>query len=324
MKIGYRIINTPHAAKNYVATKTPIIGDFTVKPSEFMWSAVSYGKDSIYTMQRHGYSSRMELSYRAAIVKANLNFRRRRSSDEFGKTYTYLTLDPTEKGAVSYFLGSTVSKYAARELYGIDWLLHIDVHGANYAFHVPTDNKPDFIGIDKSGCLHVIESKGSSGAFNSTMHRKALKQAKQNFTTAPRKLASRNAVQAHFNMTGNNGTLRCRFEDPEPEGEAIPISVNTDRLIEVYYHDIFQTCRQFGREYNGFILANISDGIAIGMDIGLYENYANRKFDQIIETASIPPSTDQAEREDSMFHIGSDRICVLLDEDFFASNGLQG
>lgn len=66
----------------------------------------------------------VELCWRAALVGANLEHDA--SADRWRKAAAYKRLDPSEKSAVSYFLGMTQAKITSEMLLGVPYLVHLD------------------------------------------------------------------------------------------------------------------------------------------------------------------------------------------------------
>lgn len=66
-----------------------------------------------------------EIIYRSSICHANL---RSNPSRRLEKSGAYIALDRSEKSAVSYFNGLTIAKLVASRLFGVPWLMHLDVY----------------------------------------------------------------------------------------------------------------------------------------------------------------------------------------------------
>jgi len=73
-------------------------------------SAATVGRANTAHVMQHGGYSWLELVYRVTMVLANL---KEATSGQLVSTAAYRTLDPSEKGAVSYFLGLTVAELLA-------------------------------------------------------------------------------------------------------------------------------------------------------------------------------------------------------------------
>ncbi len=106
---------------------------------------------------RYGQFSLFEITYRSALIYANL------CDDGAGRikrSEAYDGLDPSEKGAVSYFLGLTLAKaFAEREL-DVPWLMHLDVYRKELAPVLSGQSRPDLVGQTTGGSWVVIEAKG--------------------------------------------------------------------------------------------------------------------------------------------------------------------
>ena len=92
---------------------------------ELLWAAISVGRGELLHLLRHGAFSEFEMAYRAAILFANL---RETGSGDLERSAAYRGLDPSEKGAISYFMGLTVAKLFADRLLNVPWLMHLDVY----------------------------------------------------------------------------------------------------------------------------------------------------------------------------------------------------
>src|SRR5687767_4042942 len=92
---------------------------------ELVWAAISVGRAELFHILRHGPFSAFEIIYRAAIVYANL---RETGTGELARSKAYEGLDPSEKGAISYFMGLTLAKLLSEKLLDVPWLMHLDVY----------------------------------------------------------------------------------------------------------------------------------------------------------------------------------------------------
>jgi hypothetical protein len=72
----------------------------------------------------------------------------------------YDGLDPSEKSAVSYFVGLTVAKLLAHRLLDVPWLMHLDVYRRDLQPVLHGGGKPDLVGQNGAGQWVAIESKG--------------------------------------------------------------------------------------------------------------------------------------------------------------------
>src|SRR5258706_7087235 len=102
--------------------------------AKLVWSAVSVGKASRADIAQHGRFSLFEIAYRSAMIYANL----KASTDGyFDRSSAYEGLDPSEKGAISYFLGIALTKVFASEVLGVPWLMHVDLYRQRFGLTLP-------------------------------------------------------------------------------------------------------------------------------------------------------------------------------------------
>jgi hypothetical protein len=94
---------------NYVAEDFPepfaaVNGTNTLNVSWpfLVWSAISVGRAHLFDLFQYGQYSILEMIYRATMVWANL---REDASGTIVRSEAYIGLDPSEKGAISYFFG---------------------------------------------------------------------------------------------------------------------------------------------------------------------------------------------------------------------------
>ena len=93
--------------------------------AQIVWAAISVGKAESAHVLRYGLHSGFELLRRIGIVFANW---REDASGRVCKTSAFKALNPSEKGAMSYFFGLTVAKLLASARLGVPWLMHLDVY----------------------------------------------------------------------------------------------------------------------------------------------------------------------------------------------------
>jgi len=87
------------------------------------------------------------------------------------------TLDPTEKGAINYFLGLAITKLFASTLLDAPWLLHLDVFRPLLNPVLTKRSRPDLVGETTSGRWLALECKGRGSKPDETAKSKAKDQA---------------------------------------------------------------------------------------------------------------------------------------------------
>ena len=160
----------------------------------------------------HGDASMYEALFRLSLVRMALEQRTRRSS--LYRTSAFRSLDPTEKGAVSYFLGMAVCKLFADRLLNTTWLLHLDVFKDQLDPKlVGGRSRPDLVGLNHSGRWHAFECKGRSTVPNADERRKAKEQARRLVRVGSTNCALHVGAISYFRQD----RLEFHWRDPEPE-----------------------------------------------------------------------------------------------------------
>lgn len=203
--------------------KVPSWGNLKTNWSELLWAAITVGRPNTAYVFKHGYASYYEAAFRLSLVRMALAHKP--FSGRLHRTEAFRNLDPTEKGAVSYFLGMTVCKLFASQLLDTPWLLHLDVFRDQLN---PTvlggRSRPDFIGQDINNAWHAFESKGRSSVPSLADRGKAKAQA--------RRLVSVNSAKCTLNIGAISYFKKDELEffwcdpDPEKEKRLEPISVH--------------------------------------------------------------------------------------------------
>ena len=215
--------------------------------SDIVWSAITVGRKNWPHVVRHRKYSYLEMIYRSAMLYANLQESRRRSSQ--GSTYhnylvkspAYESLDPSEKSAISYFLGLTAAKLFAAKLLGISWLMHLDVYQDLLDPQISGNLRPDLVGIDSNSDWVVIEAKGRSNGLNKAHVRKAKKQAQAVAKIAGRRPTQYIGLASYF--SSRNNTLKVFLVDPPvEEGHGI---IELDITSDAYIRDYYTPARSF-------------------------------------------------------------------------------
>ena len=200
---------------------------------ELLWAAITIGRPNTAYVFQHGEASLHEAVFWLSLVKMALEHGP--YSHQFHRTDAFRALDPTEKGAVSYFLGMAVCKLFASRLLNTSWLLHLDVfrHQLN-----PTTlggrSRPDLVGQDISGAWHAFETKGRSSEPSPEDKRKAKAQAQRLVSVDGAACSLHIGSFAFFRQD----ELEFYWRDPEPEEpeklEPIEIRVADDDWANYY------------------------------------------------------------------------------------------
>jgi hypothetical protein len=215
-----------------VAFSAPSSIDFTW--SELCKSAVTVGR-SRNDILKYGPFSTFELMWRLAVVWANLT---EDPVTEFLRpTEAFDALDPSEKGAISYFLGNVFTKLVVEKLFGVTWLLHFDVYRYSMDLNavLAFNQRPDFVGLDPRQQWAVVESKGHRRAMRRDTMEKAKRQTRSLRTIKGQYPALRTAVGVWFSRTATS----ARIWDPHGyDDDAQDFPIDADRFLRLYYEPL--------------------------------------------------------------------------------------
>jgi len=198
------------------------------------------------------------------MVYANL----RQTNSHFEKSALYEDLDPTEKGASSYFLGMMAAKIVCSRLLDTPFVFHLSMLKTLGGMPVlRTKSQPDLIGLDRAGNWIVAEAKGRTNGYSPTAMTKAKSQTYQLRTINGNFPSLRVCIQAYFSPE-----LNFAVSDPDGYGEdAKDIVFDLRAAIRDYYSFVLgssQVARAsrkiHGREYQ--FRAIEETGISIGVD----------------------------------------------------------
>ncbi len=207
--------------------------------SDLVWAAVTVGKREAAHVLRYGFASEMELTWRAYLLFANLQ------QDSVGliRSDAFKVLDPSEKTAVSYFLGLTMAKLCAEKELQVSWLMHLDVYKEWLRAKVqpsstsPQSNRqserPDLVGRRWNDDWITVEAKGRSGGYDAGAMQKAKIQAGK--LTSVQNAAPTLSVALVACFQGRNQPLAVHWKDPEPEKEGWQLEVEDDEFFKRYY-----------------------------------------------------------------------------------------
>lgn len=151
--------------------------DLSVSWPEILWAALTIGRPSVHHVFRHGSASLHEAIFRLSLVRMALE-QYGPSATRLRRTAALKNLDPTEKGAISYFLGMTFCKVFASRLLSTPWLLHLDVFKGTISTSSLGRSRPDLFGQQTgTGAWLAFETKGRASKPSSADRAKAKDQA---------------------------------------------------------------------------------------------------------------------------------------------------
>lgn len=194
--------------------------ELTVVWDEILWAALTIGRPSVHHAFAHGSASYYEAMFRLSLVRMALE-QYGPSATRLRRTSAYKNLDPTEKGAISYFLGMTLCKVFASRLLATPWLLHLDIFKSIIPTSVLGRSRPDLFGQQTgSGDWLSFETKGRASKPSAADRSKAKTQATRLVSVNGNPCTLHVGSFAFF----ANDALNFHWIDPPPEPKK-PIEV---------------------------------------------------------------------------------------------------
>lgn len=273
MEIQYELSHFPNLS-GYKNGKNKI----QLEWSELIHAAITIGRRSWDDVLAHYYHSTQEMSFRYHMIHAFL----KAENNQLMLSEAYKTLDPSEKGAVNYFIGMILTKVFASKLFDTNWLMHLDAYEGNFyqsgSIHItPVDitnkSRPDFVGIDSSGRFNIFEAKGRVTFENATLN-KAHDQTK--------KIRKINGVNPHLKLGcvsyHNNHIFKMRIRDPEEyEDDALDLKIQKEEFFHDYYAYVYNRIFKSRNEIinrNGILFYRMKDEcekFTVGLEKDIYE-----------------------------------------------------
>lgn len=188
---------------------------------DLLKAALTVGRPSWQYVFRFGPASFFEAIFRLSLVRMALE-QSGPAGRRFRRTAAARTMDPTEKGAISYFLGLTVAKLFAARLLTADWMLHLDVFRPATTRMLAGRSRPDLVGQMANGNWVVLEAKGRISEPDAGAKGKAKQQAQRVISID----GSRPAYQIGAITFFRRDTLSFYWNDPEPESGSEGLAID--------------------------------------------------------------------------------------------------
>jgi hypothetical protein len=275
---------------------------------ELLWAAISVGRAELLHLLRHGPYSAFEIVYRAAILFANLT---ETAAVDLERSEAYDGLDPSEKGAVSYFMGLTVAKLFAHWLLDVPWLMHLDVYRRDLQPVVNGGGKPDLVGKNTAGEWIAIESKGRTHGYDAAALERAKEQVECLASVSGQALALRVALLTHF----GDGVLQCAADDPEEtrrKSRRINLPLSEEKLFEAYYRPFREWLRETPNARTERVQGQefvVADTPEVDLTIGIPQEIARG---ELAATTRARPARRDVLREDqgNREYLGADGVFI--------------
>jgi hypothetical protein len=157
----------------------------------------------------------------------------------------YRSLDMSEKGAATYWYGMAFAKIVADSELGIAWLAHVDEMRENGALVTSSgsNERGDLVGRGMND-WHVVEAKGRSNPYPSTLVTKAKGQSARIVSVNGQPPATTSAcITSLFTKP-----ISVLLDDPQSdaEGNEEHWTIRKDRFFVEYYRGIIEYLRGFG------------------------------------------------------------------------------
>lgn len=195
--------------------------------NDIVWAAVSVGKNGLFDLFAYGPFSLDEIRFRAYMVWACLQ---QQGSSEVARSSAYDGLDPSEKGAVSFFLGMAFAKLAAEFLLDVPWLIHLEKLRRIHPVILAGRSRPDLAGRTASGDWVVVEAKGRTNSYSQAVMGTAKTQSRQLLSIDGIAPTLRVASQAYFSPL-----LEMRVRDPNPDDKGYDLDITLSQFLGLYY-----------------------------------------------------------------------------------------
>ena len=203
---------------------------------EFLWAAITVGRPNLYHVFRHGRSSIYEAIFRWSLIRMSLE-QRGLLGTRFYRPAAFKNMDPTEKGAVNYFLGLVVCKLFAAKLLNAPWCLHLDIwRPLLNPVLLAGRSRPDMVAQSAlSSEWYAFESKGRASIPNEGEKVKAKAQANRIVSVGGANCALHVGSIAYF----RGDVLKFYWRDPEPRiRKRLEIPEPEDAWQEYYEHSL--------------------------------------------------------------------------------------
>lgn len=195
--------------------------------SDIIKAAITVGKGDFDTIFAARYFSKYELEFRISMLLAFLSF----EEEYLRRSEAFCLLDPSEKGAINYFLGMVFSSLVSTLKLNVKWLIHLDSYDKTL-IKFKDRKKPDFIGITNDDNRIVLESKSwmikrNEGVNNALQQLRAVLEVE----------GERNITKIASILYGKQN-LFLEVIDPKEREQLEVTSKNSDYLKD-YYARIF-------------------------------------------------------------------------------------
>lgn len=222
---------------------------------DMLWAAITVGRPNTFHVFRHGNASLHEARFRWSMVRMALQ-QRGPTGQKIVRTDLFKRMDPTEKGAVNYFLGLILCKLFAAKLLDAPWTIHLDVFRSWLAPRLLAGrSRPDMVAQSSvTRDWHAFECKGRASTPGEEEKRKAKAQARRLVSVGG------STCQLHVGCITffRSDAIEFYWRDPEPEsgnGMELP---EVPGMWRAYYEPLYSAYRGAAADIEG---SRADDGV---------------------------------------------------------------
>lgn len=161
---GMLAVELPLKLVDFVGLPQPTSISMPTSPTELAACAARVGRDVAWsTAGAEPALLRAERTWRALMMHSSLRVTGNAAVGRLSRTSAFESMDASEKGAESFFLGQALAKHVAEKLFGCVVFAHLDaaLRAAGLAVH---GSRPDFVGLRANGSLILVEAKGRTSS----------------------------------------------------------------------------------------------------------------------------------------------------------------
>ncbi len=230
-----RRVDIEYESEGFAAGAAVANGKATLSTNwnELLWAAFTVGRPNRQYVFKNGNALMYEAVFRVSMMRMALE-QNSPGSRRLRRTTAAKTLDPSEKGAVNYFLGLVACKLFADKLLNAPWMTHLDIWRSQLGAVLTGRSRPDLVGKIRGGNNWIaLECKGRVSKPDSDSKNKAKDQALR--------LVSFNGVAPALHIGGfayfRSDVLQFYWRDPTPERPIRnPIHVEVAEADWSYYY----------------------------------------------------------------------------------------
>ncbi len=286
-------------------------GTLAVTWDDLLWAAITVGRPNRHYVFKYGRASRYEALFRWSMMRMALEQSGPRAR-RLRRTELARRLDPTEKGAVNYFLGLAIAKLMADRLLDAPWMLHLDVFGSKLSAVLKGRSRPDLVGETLAGEGIALECKGRLSV--------PYKKAKDKAKAQAQRIVSIRGYPPKYQIGAityfKKDVLKFYWQDPEVDPNiknAIKVEFESEDVWRHYYQPILDLVQA-----NASYLARMREEECLmpvphaDVQIGIRPRVLNRLLDA--KWADARKSVRGSDNSSSIIGYRTDGIAVIAGE----------